>query len=160
MPSFDIQSELDTHEVTNAVDQAQRVIDNRFDFKGSEAAFDLLEREITLLAKEEFQIHQMMSILQDSLAKRKIDLKCLKEDQIETSTGRATQKVMLREGIDQSLSKKITMLVKQSKIKVQASIQGASIRISGKKRDDLQLVMQEIKEANFNMPLQYVNFRD
>tara|TARA_B110000263_G_scaffold243802_1_gene251014 strand:+ start:1787 stop:2269 length:483 start_codon:yes stop_codon:yes gene_type:complete len=160
MPSFDIQSELDTHEVTNAVDQAQRVIDNRFDFKGSEAKFDLLEREITLLAKEEFQIHQMMSILQDSLAKRKIDLKCLKEDQIETSTGRATQKVMLREGIDQSLSKKITMLVKQSKIKVQASIQGASIRISGKKRDDLQLVMQEIKEANFNMPLQYVNFRD
>jgi|TARA_B110000014_G_C20118568_1_gene591722 hypothetical protein len=160
MPSFDIQSELDTHEVTNAVDQAQRVIDNRFDFKGSEAAFDLLEREITLLAKEEFQIHQMMSILQDSLAKRKIDLKCLKEDQIETSTGRATQKVMLREGIDQSLSKKITMLVKQSKIKVQASIQGTSIRISGKKRDDLQLVMQEIKEANFNMPLQYVNFRD
>jgi hypothetical protein len=142
------------------VDQAQRVIDNRFDFKGSEAAFDLLEREITLLAKEEFQIHQMMSILQDSLAKRKIDLKCLKEDQIETSTGRATQKVMLREGIDQSLSKKITMLVKQSKIKVQASIQGTSIRISGKKRDDLQLVMQEIKEANFNMPLQYVNFRD
>jgi len=160
MPSFDIQSELDTHEVTNAVDQAQRVIDNRFDFKGSEAKFDLLEREITLLAKEEFQIHQMMSILQDSLAKRKIDLKCLKEDQIETSTGRATQKVMLREGIDQSLSKKITMLVKQSKIKVQASIQGVSIRISGKKRDDLQLVMQEIKEANFNMPLQYVNFRD
>ena len=160
MPSFDIQSELDTHEVTNAVDQAQRVIDNRFDFKGSEAKFDLLEREITLLAKEEFQIHQMMSILQDSLAKRKIDLKCLKEDQIETSTGRATQKVMLREGIDQSLSKKITMLVKQSKIKVQASIQGTSIRISGKKRDDLQLVMQEIKEANFNMPLQYVNFRD
>lgn len=160
MPSFDIQSELDTHEVTNAVDQAQRVIDNRFDFKGSEAKFNLLEREITLLAKEEFQIHQMMSILQDSLAKRKIDLKCLKEDQIETSTGRATQKVMLREGIDQSLSKKITMLVKQSKIKVQASIQGASIRISGKKRDDLQLVMQEIKEANFNMPLQYVNFRD
>ena len=110
MPSFDIQSELDTHEVTNAVDQAQRVIDNRFDFKGSEAKFNLLEREITLLAKEEFQIHQMMSILQDSLAKRKIDLKCLKEDQIETSTGRATQKVMLREGIDQSLSKKITML--------------------------------------------------
>jgi len=160
MPSFDIQSELDTHEVTNAVDQAQRVIDNRFDFKGSEAKFNLLEREITLLAKEEFQIHQMMSILQDSLAKRKIDLKCLKEDQIETSTGRATQKVMLREGIDQSLSKKITMLVKQSKIKVQASVQGASIRISGKKRDDLQLVMQEIKEANFNMPLQYVNFRD
>ena len=146
--------------MTNAVDQAQRVIDNRFDFKGSEAKFDLLEREITLLAKEEFQIHQMMSILQDSLAKRKIDLKCLKEDQIETSTGRATQKVMLREGIDQSLSKKITMLVKQSKIKVQASVQGASIRISGKKRDDLQLVMQEIKEANFNMPLQYVNFRD
>ncbi len=146
--------------MTNAVDQAQRVIDNRFDFKGSEAKFDLLEREITLLAKEEFQIYQMMTILQDSLAKRKIDLKCLKEDQIETSTGRATQKVMLREGIDQSLSKKITMLVKQSKIKVQASIQGASIRISGKKRDDLQLVMQEIKEANFNMPLQYVNFRD
>ena len=160
MPSFDIQSELDTHEVTNAVDQAQRVIDNRFDFKGSEAKFNLLEREITLLAKEEFQIHQMMSILQDSLAKRKIDLKCLKEDQIETSTGRATQKVMLREGIDQSFSKQITMLVKQSKIKVQASVQGASIRISGKKRDDLQLVMQEIKEANFNMPLQYVNFRD
>ena len=160
MPSFDIVSEVDMHEITNAVDQAAREIGNRFDFKGSEAAFDLLEREITLLAKEEFQIHQMMSILQDSLAKRKIDLKCLKEDQIETSTGRATQKVMLREGIDQSLSKKITMLVKQSKIKVQASIQGTSIRISGKKRDDLQLVMQEIKEANFNMPLQYVNFRD
>lgn len=160
MPSFDIQSELDTHEVTNAVDQAQRVIDNRFDFKGSEAKFNLSEREITLLAKEEFQIHQMMPILQDSLAKRKIDLKCLKEDEIEVTTGKTTQKVILREGIDQSLSKKIIMLVKQSKIKVQASIHGTSIRISGKKRDDLQSVMQKIKEVGFDMPLQFVNFRD
>lgn len=160
MPSFDIQSELDKHEVTNAIDQAQRVIDNRFDFKGTESSFQLLEEEILLTAKEEFQVQQMLPILHDNLSKRKIDLKCLAEEKTEISTGKATKKIMLREGIDRDLAKDITMLIKKSKNKIQASIQGNSVRVSGKKRDDLQSIIEEIKEAGFDMPLQFVNFRD
>jgi len=160
MPSFDIQSELDIHEVTNAIDQSQRIIDNRFDFKASNAKFDLTDKEVSLFAKEEFQIEQMLPILHDNLSKRKIDLKCLKEEETQVATGHAVKKVILKEGIDKELAKKITTLVKQSKVKVQASIQGSLVRISGKKRDHLQFIIQEVKDAGFDMPLQYVNFRD
>ena len=160
MASFDIKSEIDHHEITNAVDQANRILQNRFDFKGTGAEFSLADNQITLSAVEEFQIHQMLPILNESLAKRSVDLKSLKPGEVEAATGSASQIMSLQEGIDKELAKKITTLVKQSKSKVQASIQGDSVRITGKKRDDLQQVIQLVKDQNFPVPLQYVNFRD
>ena len=160
MASFDIKSELDHHEVTNAVDQANRVLQNRFDFKGTGAEFLLIDQTINLSANEEFQIHQMLPILNESLAKRGIDLKSLKPNNIDLSGGSAKQTINLQEGIDKELAKKITTIVKQSKSKVQASIQGDSVRITGKKRDDLQTIIQLIKDQNYDIPLQFVNFRD
>ena len=160
MASFDIKSEIDHHEITNAVDQANRILQNRFDFKGTGAKFSLADNQIILSAVEEFQIHQMLPILNESLAKRSVDLKSLKAGEVEVATGSASQIMNLQEGIDKELAKKITTLVKQSKSKVQASIQGDSVRITGKKRDDLQQVIQLVKDQNFPVPLQYVNFRD
>ena len=160
MPSLDIQSEIDSHELLNAIDQANRVISNRYDFKGTDSKFLLDNEEITLNSEEEFQINQMMPILRESLVKRKIDVKSLDPQKIETSNFRASQKIYLKSGIDRELAKKITTLVKQSKLKIQAHIQGEQIRISGKKRDDLQSIMTIIKDANFDIPLQFVNFRD
>jgi len=160
MASFDIKSEIDHHEITNAVDQANRILQNRFDFKGTGAEFSLADNQITLSAVEEFQIHQMLPILNESLAKRSVDLKSLKPGEVEVATGTASQIMNLQEGIDKELAKKITALVKQSKSKVQASIQGDSVRITGKKRDDLQQIIQLVKDQNFPVPLQYVNFRD
>ena len=160
MASFDIKSELEHHEVTNAVDQANRVLENRFDFKGTGAEFSINEKQIQLSAKEEFQIHQMSPVLNESLAKRGIDLKSLKPGDIEISGGAAQQTIDLQEGIDKELAKKITSLVKQSKSKTQASIQGDSVRITGKKRDELQSIIQLVKDQNFDIPLQFLNFRD
>ena len=160
MASFDIKSELDSHEVTNAVDQANRVLQNRFDFKGTGAEFKIEDKNILLSAKEEFQIHQMLPILNESITKRGIDIKTLKAGEIEIATGVARQPITLRQGIDKELAKKITSLVKQSKIKVQAAIQGDSVRITGKKRDELQKVIQIVKDQNYDMPLQFINFRD
>ncbi|HHZ84543.1 MAG TPA: YajQ family cyclic di-GMP-binding protein [Gammaproteobacteria bacterium] len=160
MPSFDIKSELNAHEVTNGVDQANRVIENRFDFKGTGARFDLSEGKVTLSSQEEFQLHQMLPILKESLAKRGVDLKSLKIESIEVSTGSAKQEILLKEGIDQEIAKKITQMIKSSKVKVQASVQGDSIRVNGKKRDDLQQVIEMLKEASFDLPLQFENFRD
>ena len=160
MPSFDIKSELNAHEVTNGVDQANRVIENRFDFKGTGARFDLSEGKVTLSSQEEFQFHQMLPILKESLAKRGVDLKSLKIESIEVSTGSAKQEILLKEGIDQEIAKKITQMIKSSKVKVQASVQGDSIRVNGKKRDDLQQVIEMLKEASFDLPLQFENFRD
>ena len=160
MASFDIKSEIDHHEITNAVDQANRILQNRFDFKGTGAEFSLADNQITLSAVEEFQIHQMLPILNESLAKRSVDLKSLKPGEVEVAIGSANQIMNLQEGIDKELAKKITTLVKQSKSKVQASIQGDSVRITGKKRDDLQQIIQLVKDQNFPVPLQYVNFRD
>ena len=160
MASFDIKSELDHHEITNAVDQANRVLQNRFDFKGTGAEFTVDDKQINLSANEEFQIHQMSPVLNESLAKRGIDLKSLKPGEIEVSGGNAQQIIDLQEGIDKELAKKITNLVKQSKSKTQASIQGDSVRITGKKRDDLQAIIQLIKDQNFDIPRQFINFRD
>jgi uncharacterized protein YajQ (UPF0234 family) len=160
MPSFDNKSELNAHEVTNGVDQANRVIENRFDFKGTGARFDLSEGKVTLSSQEEFQLHQMLPILKESLAKRGVDLKSLKIESIEVSTGSAKQEILLKEGIDQEIAKKITQMIKSSKVKVQASVQGDSIRVNGKKRDDLQQVIEMLKEASFDLPLQFENFRD
>ncbi len=160
MPSFDIKSELNVHEVTNGVDQGNRIIENRFDFKGKGAKFTLGEGQITLSSQEEFQLHQMLPILKESLAKRGVDLKSLKAEEIEVSTGSARQNILLREGIDKEMAKSITQKIKSSKIKVQASVQGESVRVSGKKRDDLQEVINLLKAANYDLPLQFKNFRD
>ena len=160
MPSFDITSELNIHEVTNGVDQANRVLDNRFDFKNSGARFNLNDGMITLTAPEEFQLNQMMPILQESLSKRGVDLKSLRPQQVELSIGNARQNVLLIEGIDKEISKKIIQIVKTLKNRVQVSIQGDSLRVTGKKRDDLQKVIQTLKSENIDIPLYFHNLRD
>ena len=160
MPSFDVKSELNSHEVMNGVDQANRVIENRFDFKGTGAKFSLLEGSIILSSKEEFQLHQMLPILKESLAKRRVDLKSLNPEHVEISTGSAKQNILLREGIDQDTAKKIIKIIKSFKSKVQVAIQGESIRVTGKKRDELQEIIKELSSENFNLPLQFENFRD
>ena len=152
MASFDIKSELNLHELTNAVDQANRVLQNRFDFKGTNASFALNAKEILLTAKEDFQIKQMEPVLHEAMSKRGIDLKTLQPGSIESATGEARQSVSLQEGIGRELAKKITTLLKQSKIKVQASIQGESIRINGKKRDELQQTIQLINCLLYTSP--------
>ena len=160
MPSFEIKSELNTHEVANAVDQANRIIQNRFDFKGTGARFNLGEGSISLSSQEAFQLHQMLPILKESLTKRGIDLKCLHLGDVEVSSGNAKQLVTLKEGIDQESGKRIIQLIKSNKLKVQVSMQGESLRVSGKKRDDLQEVIGIVKKEDFNLALQYENFRD
>ena len=160
MPSFEIKSELNTHEVANAVEQANRIIQNRFDIKGTRARFKLGEGSISLSSQEEFQLHQMLPILKESLTKRGIDLKCLHLGDVEVSSGNAKQLVTLKEGIDQESGKRIIQLIKSNKLKVQVSMQGESLRVSGKKRDDLQEVIGIVKKEDFNLALQYENFRD
>ena len=160
MPSFDVVSEVDMHEVSNAVDQANREVRTRFDFKGSNAKFERNDAVISMHAEVEFQLQQMLDMLQNKLAKRGVDLACLKVDEPELTAKHARQNVMLRQGLDTPLARQIVKLVKDTGLKVQASIQGAQVRISGKKRDDLQKVIAMLREAELDMPLQYVNFRD
>ena len=160
MPSFDVVSEVDMHEVTNAVDQANREVSTRFDFKGSNAKYEKTDAVIALQAQSDFQLKQMLDILQTKLAKRGVDIACLQVDTPEIMGKEARQKVTLRQGLDTVLSKKLVKLIKDSKIKVQASIQGEKIRVSGKKRDDLQQVISILRETKLDMPLQYDNFRD
>ena len=160
MPTFDIRSEIDKHELTNVVDQANRVLKNRFDFKDADAEFKLNEKSILLTAKEDFHIKQMSSVLQEAITKRKMDIRILKPGKIEIANNTARQIIELQEGIDRELAKNITTLIKKSKLKTQASIQGESVRISGKKRDELQDTIQLIKDQKYNIPLQFDNFRD
>jgi len=160
MPSFDIVSEVDQHEVNNALDQANREIGARFDFKGSDAKIEYIDSSLKLEAQSEFQIDQMRDILEKKLAKRGIDLAALKADKVEESGTRARQKIEVRQGIDQDTARKIVKFIKESKLKVQASIQGDQLRITGKKRDDLQEVIALLKENDFGMPLQFKNFSD
>lgn len=160
MPSFDIVSEIDQHELTNAVDQTNREVGNRFDFKGSDAQVEQGEEELTLKAQNEFQINQMRDILYQKMTKRGIELTALEEGPIAESGKTAQQKLKLRQGIDKELGKKITQLIKESKIKVQASIQGDTVRVTGKKRDDLQEAIALLRKAELDQPLQFNNFRD
>jgi uncharacterized protein YajQ (UPF0234 family) len=160
MPSFDIVSELDQHEVVNALDQATREIDTRFDFRGSDAKLELKDKVITLHAKSDFQLKQMLDILKLKLSKRGIDVQCLKVDDPIVNLQDARQTVTLREGIDTELGKKIQRLIKDAKVKVQAAIQDKQLRITGKSRDDLQSVMAMVRAAKFEMPTQFTNFRD
>jgi uncharacterized protein YajQ (UPF0234 family) len=160
MPSFDIVSELDMHEVTNAVDQANREIQNRFDFKGTGAKFELVEQMIVLTAQVDFQLQQMLDVLRGKLAKRQVDVACLEVRDPVITGQQAKQEIVLREGIDAALAKKMVKQVKDSKLKVQCAIQGDQVRVTGKKRDDLQQVIAMLKESDIDLPLQYKNFRD
>ncbi len=160
MPSFDIVSEVDIQEVRNAVDQAKREVETRFDFKGTQCRFEFKESEIRLLADQEFQLNQMMDILRQKLVKRKVDLACMDIAEPQTSLNAATQVVGLKQGIDSDTARKMVKQIKGSKIKVQSQVQGDQVRISGKKRDDLQQVIALLRESDFELPLKYINFRD
>ena len=160
MPSFDIVSELSLHEVANAVDQANREVGTRFDFKGTNAKYELSEAVVTLSAPAEFQLKQMLDILKLKLTKRGIDISCLKIDEPAVTGQTAKQLVTLRQGIDSELGRKIQRLIKESKLKLQAAIQDKQVRVTGKSRDDLQSAIALVKKGGFELPLQYTNFRD
>jgi uncharacterized protein YajQ (UPF0234 family) len=160
MPSFDVVSKIDQHEATNAIDQANREVKTRFDFKDTNAHFELADNVITLVAPNNFQIQQMQQILEPKLVKRGIDLSCLDRGEITESLHEATQKITIKHGIDHDAGKKINKLIKDSEIKVQASIMGDHVRVTGKKRDDLQEVMAFLRKEELGIPLQFENFRD
>ncbi len=160
MPSFDAVSEVDHHELANAIDQANREIGARYDFKGSNAKIELSGNQLTLEAESEFQIKQMTPILNEKLSKRSIDVGCLEFADIIEMNKRARQGVLVREGLDKDVARKAVKKIKDAKLKVQAAIQGEQVRVTGKKRDDLQQVMQLLREANLGIPLQFNNFRD
>lgn len=160
MPSFDTVSEVDEHELSNAIDQASREISTRFDFKGSDAKITQEDPNLRIQAKSEFQLGQVYDILITKMSKRGIDVMCLERGKVEEANMCARQAVILRQGIDKDSAKKLVKLIKDSKIKVQASIQGEKLRVTGKKRDDLQKVMALLKDAEVGLPLQFDNFRD
>ncbi len=160
MPSFDIVSEVDMQEIRNGVDQAVRELRNRFDFRNVDAGFELLETGVQIHAPEDFQIAQLEDILRDKLAGRGVDGRALDPGEIEGAGKVRRQAFGLRQGIDRDTAKKITKLTKESKLKVQAQVNGDKVRVTGKKRDDLQAVMAAVKEADYETPLQFNNFRD
>ncbi len=160
MPSFDIVSEIDIPELNNAIDQANKELKQRFDFKGTNAVITLADKLVTLEADSDFQINQMRPMLYQKMTKRNVDVACVETKEIRISGKRAKQDLSVQEGIDQTLAKKIIKLIKDKKLKVQAQIQGEQVRVTGKKRDDLQSVMAMLKNEEFDMPLQYQNFRD
>lgn len=160
MPSFDIVSEVDMHEVRNAVDQAVRELGSRFDFKNVDASIELSDDAVLISAPEEFQIKQVEGILRDKLSARKVDTRSLDPGAVE-GAGKVKRKTYgLRQGIDRDTAKTITKMVKDSKLKVQAQINGEKLRVQGKKRDDLQQVMALLRDAELSTPLQFDNFRD
>ena len=160
MPSFDTVSEVDVHELSNAIDQTSREISTRFDFKGSNAKVTQEESSIRIEAKSEFQLDQVYDILITKMSKRGIDVMCLERGKVEEANMFARQQIALRQGIGKDSAKKMVKLIKDSKIKVQASIQGEKLRVIGKKRDDLQNVMSLLKDSDLGIPLQFNNFRD
>lgn len=160
MPSFDIVSRIDQHELANAVDQANREVSNRFDFKGTDSRVESVDDKLVLIAPAKFQVNQIMDILQNKMSKRGIDLKCLDYGEIRESGSEARLEITLRQGIDKELAKKLTRLVKDSKLKVQSNIQGEQVRVTGKKRDDLQQIISLLKNSKLDVPLQFENFRD
>ena len=160
MPSFDVVSEIEQHELVNAIDQANREISTRFDFKGTNSKIELSEWVLTIISKSEFQVKQMNDILENKINKRGIDIRCLEYGEITENNNEARQIVTIKKGINKDKAKIIVKMIKNSKLKLQASIQGEQVRISGKKRDNLQDAISELKEAKFDIPLQYINFRD
>jgi cyclic-di-GMP-binding protein len=161
MPSFDIVSEVDMHELSNALDQSNREVGTRFDFKGIDASFELNnDSDINISAEVDFQIQQMMEILRSKMIKRGIDIKSLKEGDVQLVGQKASMIVAVNQGIEADIARKIVKAVKEAKLKVQTAIQGEKLRVTGKKRDDLQQVMALLKDCGFGVPLQYDNFRD
>jgi uncharacterized protein YajQ (UPF0234 family) len=160
MPSFDIVSELDLHEVSNAVDQANREVGTRFDFKGTNARYELKDNVVTMTAPADFQLKQMLEILKLKLAKRSVDIECLDTAEPVVTGQTAKQIVTLKHGIETELGKKIQRMIKDSKVKVQAAIQDKQVRVTGKSRDDLQSVIAMVRKGELGLPLQFTNFRD
>ncbi|MTW09425.1 YajQ family cyclic di-GMP-binding protein [Pseudoduganella eburnea] len=161
MPSFDVVSEADMFEVRNAVDQSNKEISTRFDFKGSDARVEQKENDLTAFADSEFQLGQVRDVLTNKLAKRKVDVRFLDEGKVEKIGGdKVKQVIKVKNGLDSDTAKKITKVIKESKMKVQASIQGESVRVSGAKRDDLQAAMQLLRKDVPDTPLEFNNFRD
>jgi len=161
MPSFDITSEVNAMELKNAVDQANKEIANRFDFKGSDARIELGDLTLTLHADDEFKLKQVMDLFVTKCAKRNVDVRAFDAKDLEKASGNKVRQVVnVRNGIEQERAKRIVKLVKDSKLKTQASIQGAAVRVSGAKRDDLQQVIQLVRKSVTDIPLQFGNFRD
>ena len=160
MPSFDVVSELNAHELTNAVDQANRELSQRFDFKDTGAVFELEEHTVTMKAQVDFQLKQMLDILKLRLSKRGIDLAYLDVEDPQITLATAQQAVVFKQGIDQEAGRKISRLIKDSKLKVTAALQGDKVRVTGKSRDDLQQVIQLLRGSKLETPLQFNNFRD
>lgn len=160
MPSFDVVSEVDKHELTNAVDQANRELSTRFDFKGTDAKFELDKFVITQSAPSEFQLQQMLDILRARLSARKIDIRALDVADPETNLAGSRQAITVKQGIDQPIAKKLVATLKEAKLKVEAQINGDKLRVTGKKRDDLQSAIVVLKQAKVDVPLQFDNFRD
>lgn len=160
MPSFDVVSEVDKHELTNAVDQANRELATRFDFKGVNAKFELEEFVVTLSAASAFQLKQMLDILRGRMAARGIDVRCLDVAEPNENLGGARQEVTVKQGIEQAVSKKLIASLKNAKLKVESQINGQKIRVSGKKRDDLQAAIALLRKSDVDLPLQFENFRD
>ncbi len=160
MPSFDVVSEINMHELANALDQTNREVGTRYDFKGADASVIQEAKVLTLEADNDFQLDQMLNILYQKMAKRSVDIGNLEVKPVEITGKRARQIINLRQGIDKELARKIVRLVKDSKLKVQAAIQGDQVRVSGKKKDDLQDVVALLRNSKLDLPLQYTNFRD
>lgn len=162
MPSFDVVSEIDRHELANAIDQANRELSQRFDFKDTGCKYEFKEKEfaIQMKAQVEFQLKQMLDILKLKLTKRGIDVSCIDLKDAQTNLAEARQDVALRHGIDQECGKKIVKLLKESKLKVQGAIHGDKVRVTGKQRDDLQDAIALLRKQEFDRPLSYDNFRD
>jgi uncharacterized protein YajQ (UPF0234 family) len=160
MPSFDVVSKIDTHEIANAVDQANRELTTRFDFKGTDARVEQAKEIITLIAPSDFQLKQMDDILRTKLTKRSVDVRSLEYKDPVVKLNEARQDIIVKEGIEQDFAKKIIKLIKEANLKVQTAIQGDQLRITGKKRDDLQEVIAMLRAAKLDLPIQFENFRD
>ncbi len=161
MPSFDVVSEVDKQEVRNAVDQTNKEVSTRFDFKGSDARVEQADYTLTVFADDEFKLDQVLDILTARLAKRNVDVRCLDRGQVEKISGnKVKQQVTVKTGVESELAKKIVRLIKDSKLKVQGSIQGDAVRVAGAKRDTLQEAIQLIRKSITEFPLQFQNFRD
>lgn len=160
MPSFDVVSEVDKHELTNAVDQAQRDLGNRYDLRGTDARFEHEGDVITQFAPSEYHLDQLLEILHKRLAGRGIDLRAVEAGDIETNLAGARRKITVKQGLEQVQAKKIIAKIKEAKLKVDASINGEKLRISGKKRDDLQTAIALLRKADLEVPVQFENFRD
>ena len=161
MPTFDIVSEFDMHEATNAVNQASKEVETRFDFKGTDSSFELTENKIVMMSGSTFQLQQMFSVIVAKLSRRGVDVGCMDVGEPKGTGGKLMrQEITLKQGLDSTTAKKIVKLIKDKKLKVQAAINGDKVRVTGKKRDDLQEVIQMLRDEKLETPLQYDNFRD